>query len=130
MAYRLCYCLGSWTQLFVEQWLRRIDAHPITEPRNSKLFSNQSYYFYSYLHRRHQNSIIPLFSVLDIDECANEDENDCDANALCTNTEGSYVCRCMKGYEGDGSLCTGIQLFGFSLTQLLVDTCCDYKWLS
>lgn len=43
----------------------------------------------------------------DIDECANDD-NDCDTNALCTNTEGSYICRCLKGYEGDGRICVGM----------------------
>lgn len=49
--------------------------------------------------------------AVDIDECANDDENDCDTNALCTNTEGSYVCRCMKGYKGDGQNCAGIDTF-------------------
>ena len=28
-------------------------------------------------------------------------------NALCTNTEGSYVCCCYRGFEGDGQNCTG-----------------------
>ena len=31
----------------------------------------------------------------------------CDSNALCTNTEGSYVCACKVGYTGDGKTCTG-----------------------
>jgi len=49
-----------------------------------------------------------IFSpTLDYDECANEDQNECDPNALCTNTEGSYVCRCLRGYEGAGRNCTG-----------------------
>lgn len=26
---------------------------------------------------------------------------------MCTNTEGSYVCRCKRGYAGDGKNCTG-----------------------
>lgn len=46
-----------------------------------------------------------LFTRLDLDECAIP--NECDLNALCTNTEGSYVCRCRKGFEGDGRNCTG-----------------------
>ena len=36
--------------------------------------------------------------------------NECDSQALCTNTEGSYVCRCLKGFEGDGRNCTGIDV--------------------
>ena len=47
------------------------------------------------------------FLVLDIDECADEYENDCDPNALCTNAQGSYICRCIRGYEGDGRTCSG-----------------------
>ena len=45
--------------------------------------------------------------ITDIDECANPEMNECDGNALCTNTEGSYVCRCLSGYQGDGYKCTG-----------------------
>ena len=44
---------------------------------------------------------------VDIDECARNDTNECDPNALCTNTEGSYICRCLTGYIGDGSRCKG-----------------------
>ena len=32
----------------------------------------------------------------------------CDSNAVCSNTEGSYVCSCVEGYTGDGKTCTGI----------------------
>ena len=32
-------------------------------------------------------------------------------NAKCTNTEGSYTCGCLVGYEGDGKNCTGKRLF-------------------
>ena len=54
-------------------------------------------------------SYIFLISFPDVDECANEDENDCGPNSLCTNTEGSYICRCLKGYIGDGKNCSGQQ---------------------
>lgn len=43
----------------------------------------------------------------DVDECTNSELNECDPNAMCTNTEGSYVCRCKKDFEGDGRNCTG-----------------------
>lgn len=48
---------------------------------------------------------LPL--IIDTDECTSSETNECDANALCTNTEGSYVCRCVKGFQGDGRNCTG-----------------------
>ena len=50
---------------------------------------------------------IALCILLDTDECAKSESNNCGPNALCTNTEGSYVCRCLRGYKGDGSNCTG-----------------------
>ena len=31
----------------------------------------------------------------------------CDINAICHNTDGSYMCICSSGYTGDGSTCTG-----------------------
>ena len=31
----------------------------------------------------------------------------CDENADCTNTEGSYSCSCKQGFDGDGSVCKG-----------------------
>jgi len=46
-------------------------------------------------------------SYLDIDECTSSGRNECDSNALCINIEGSYVCRCLKGFKGDGKTCTG-----------------------
>ena len=49
--------------------------------------------------------IFVQFIFLDRDECASP--NECDPNATCTNTEGSYVCRCKKGFTGDGKNCEG-----------------------
>ncbi|CAH3159381.1 unnamed protein product [Porites evermanni] len=43
----------------------------------------------------------------DFDECV-EDNNHCHQNAVCTNTLGSYGCRCSTGYTGDGLACTDI----------------------
>ncbi|AUX34870.1 MULTISPECIES: FG-GAP-like repeat-containing protein [Sorangium] len=43
----------------------------------------------------------------DVNECALSTDN-CDANAACTNTTGSFTCACNAGYEGDGVTCTNI----------------------
>ena len=48
-----------------------------------------------------------LFSpCADIDECECG-THDCDENAICTNTIGSYDCTCREGYIGDGRTCIG-----------------------
>jgi hypothetical protein len=39
----------------------------------------------------------------DVDEC--KGENNCDANATCTNTPGSFGCACNEGYSGNGVEC-------------------------
>ena len=46
-----------------------------------------------------------IYSFSDIDECQ-ASENECDRNADCSNTEGSYQCRCKDGFKGDGFNCT------------------------
>ncbi|WP_437686100.1 FG-GAP-like repeat-containing protein [Sorangium sp. So ce176] len=43
----------------------------------------------------------------DVNECALGTDN-CDANAACTDTPGSFTCACNAGYEGDGVTCTDI----------------------
>lgn len=43
---------------------------------------------------------------MDINEC--EVNNDCDKNAVCTNTFGGHTCKCNRGYTGDGKTCTDI----------------------
>ena len=60
--------------------------------------------------------MILLYSIVyvDVNECTSNDTNNCDKNARCTNTEGSYSCRCVTGYVGDGTNCTG-NLFTFKL---------------
>ena len=44
----------------------------------------------------------------EFDECLNDDDNDCDANADCTNTVGSFECACKNGFSGDGVQCDDI----------------------
>lgn len=51
----------------------------------------------------------PLFGY----GCVDEDEctlgtDDCDENATCENTSGSYTCTCDQGYYGDGTSCNEI----------------------
>ena len=50
------------------------------------------------------SNVIMSFLVLDVDECA-DSSHDCDVNADCTNTHGSYNCTCKPGYTGDGKTC-------------------------
>ena len=53
-----------------------------------------------------------LLQFLDMDECKS-DISDCDVNANCTNTDGSYKCKCKPGYTGDGHSCSGNYTFIF-----------------
>ena len=46
----------------------------------------------------------PIF--LDIDECQ-KNTHDCHLNATCQNTNGSFVCTCLFGFNGDGRNCIG-----------------------
>ena len=41
---------------------------------------------------------------MDDDECI-LDIHHCDPRAVCQNTNGSYTCTCLPGYEGDGFEC-------------------------
>ena len=56
-----------------------------------------------------------LYLFADVNECGNPETNDCSDNAVCSNTEGSYVCRCLDGYKGNGKNCSGKQLLFFQL---------------
>jgi len=50
-------------------------------------------------------TILSLYT--DINECESGELNNCDTNAECTDTEGSYTCSCNTGYSGNGYTCTG-----------------------
>lgn len=43
----------------------------------------------------------------DVNECTNGTAQ-CSANAICTNTPGSYTCTCRPGYTGNGWTCSDI----------------------
>ena len=47
-----------------------------------------------------------FYYILDIDECK-ENTDDCDVNADCNNTPGSFTCTCKDGYTGNGRKCKG-----------------------
>lgn len=51
-----------------------------------------------------------LFKLsLDRDECS-DGSHDCDEKAICSNTRGSYVCKCKMGFMGNGKNCEGMSL--------------------
>lgn len=43
-----------------------------------------------------------LISLTDIDECKDEEHNNCIELEYCVNKNGSFNCICPKGYDGDG----------------------------
>ena len=47
-----------------------------------------------------------VYFYLDIDECEEQIFN-CHADAVCNNTNGSYMCNCKDGFSGDGHNCAG-----------------------
>ena len=51
---------------------------------------------------------LSFFNVIfaDLEECSTNTHN-CDVNADCVNTVGSYSCNCRAGYTGDGQSCNG-----------------------
>ena len=51
------------------------------------------------------SDILHISFIPDIDECSSA--NECDQNASCYNTKGSYNCTCKHGFEGDGKNCSG-----------------------
>ena len=44
--------------------------------------------------------------VSDVDECSST-EPPCDTHATCTDTTGSYICECVEGFSGNGTICEG-----------------------
>src|SRR5688572_26104031 len=46
----------------------------------------------------------PVNQMTPVDECSNRTHN-CDINATCADTQGSYTCTCNAGFTGDGLTC-------------------------
>ena len=66
-----------------------------------------------------------LFYSSDIDECE-LGTHTCNSNASCADTDGSFNCTCGEGFEGDGFICTGMQMgptFHRVIIELLQFTC-------
>ena len=42
------------------------------------------------------------FNVTDVDECENEASNMCPYGSECLNTNGSYECPCIEGFNATG----------------------------
>ena len=57
-----------------------------------------------------------IFFASDLNECELQ-ENHCDSNARCINTNGSFKCHCNDGYFGDGFHCSGVNKCIFSAFQ-------------
>jgi cysteine-rich repeat protein len=55
------------------------------------------------------NSVPGGAFCVDVDECTDATErHNCHIQATCSNTAGSFTCRCKTGYEGSGVACTPI----------------------
>ena len=68
-------------------------------------------YFYAnrYVYFSFDESWWTKYWLLDIDECNTSHE--CDSNATCTDSTGSYSCECNYGFTGDGydGNCAGME---------------------
>lgn len=49
--------------------------------------------------------MMALLTLTDIDECEEDDDNNCHENAECTNVAGSFNCTCEEDYTGNGFSC-------------------------
>ena len=82
---------------------------------------NLKYHINPILHKKKMNSscncylhsLMSSSLFLDIDECSNSSTNDCDQ--MCTNTAGSYLCRCGRGFtlDQDGKHCNGMLVYQY-----------------
>ena len=64
------------------------------------------------------NGQLYILQFPEIDECTSATD-DCDTNAACTNTPGSFTCACNQGYTGNGITCSG-KLINYAFDYKLV----------
>ena len=55
-----------------------------------------------------ENIIYPNYHYLDLNACVTL--ANCDVNADCADTNGSFTCTCREGYTGNGIFCSGKML--------------------
>ena len=79
-----------------------------------QLHVNCKCYYYSHL----------MLSYPDVNECA-EGIDDCDQNAECSDTEGSYNCTCNHGYSGDGVTCCELIAFKQGCSKQVSNAACN-----
>ena len=97
--------LSSWVNISLQNTNSCSCSHGKTEPSYFIMQIVTNVWITSW-NKCHQNALY-IFVFPDIDECE-DDFNNCDENAQCTNTEGSFTCSCYPGYAGDGRTeCTG-----------------------
>ena len=54
---------------------------------------------------------LPFIVLIDVDECV-DNPTVCHINAVCLNSEGSYICSCKPEFQGDGkNNCKGEKIF-------------------
>lgn len=75
-----------------------------------------SWFVHNILYVMHAYSVhIIVMYTKDIDECKNGQHN-CDVNANCSNTNGSFECTCSDGFFGNGTVCISKCVFTFKLS--------------
>ena len=55
--------------------------------------------------------MVLCYNDLDLDECGTNND-DCDRNAICSNSIGTFTCACNSGFSGDGRSCAGSSQLG------------------
>lgn len=65
----------------------------------------------------------------DIDECSLKTD-DCSDLAKCINNDGSFLCDCIKGYTGEGGLCTGNDHYHWKVNVTIEIIFASFHWQS